>query len=91
MLIQSDVCPACGKEHASRRGLLGGGKGECPLVVFGTFPALTSPSDFEDRVPMMPLELPTPMREVPTSVSITRRPGALSVPWPMPSNLEDYL
>lgn len=96
MLIQSDVCPACGKEHTARRAGLLGGKGECPLVVFGTLPALTSAADFDDGPSLTPTELSLSIREIPIPVSApapapARRSSALSVPWPMPSHLEDYL
>lgn len=97
MLTQSDVCPACGRVHSDARSmLLGGIRRECPLVVFGTLPTLArlSEADLGGEVPVreaLDLEgeavvTPTPRPELPAK----KGPG-LTVPWPMPSHLEDFL
>lgn len=95
MLAQSEGCTACGKVHATRRlGLLGGAKGECPLIVFGTLPALTSRVDFEEArsfaAPAAPARDMISLR--PALPAVPARKGAgLTVPWPMPSHVEEYL
>ena len=100
MLTQSEVCPSCGRVHAGRRfGFLGSTKGECPVVVFGSFPVLAEGSeDFEDPIPQPYPERastragltaePAPPLPAPTFV---RKASGMNVPWPMPSHLEDYL
>jgi hypothetical protein len=95
MLIQSDVCAACGKVHASRRlGILGGPKGECPLIVFGTLPALTSRTDFEEArsfaAPQLPARDLISLRPA-IPATPARKGGGLTVPWPMPTHVEEYL
>ena len=99
MLIQSDVCPACGKVHAGRRfGFLGATKNDCPLVVTGSLPSMTRAADLDDPSGLgQPHESPRPhfdsaRNEPPLPSSPMARKGSvLTVPWPMPSNLEDYL
>ena len=99
MLAQSEVCAGCGKVHAGRRfGFLGATQGECPLVVFGSLPSLTSPSDFEDSSsddPMpefssLRIDYTRPEPPLPSPIA-PRKTSMLTVPWPMPSHLEDYL
>ncbi len=98
MLAQVDVCPSCGRIHPdSRLGSLLPKSHECPLVVFGSMPTLTDPQSESISLrpisvevvggstePMMP-PLPQP------GGHSQRKPTGLSIPWPMPSHLEDYL
>ena len=97
MLAQSDVCPSCGRIHPGRRFGLLGSKSECPAVVNGSMPILTGSIGIEELVPSPPygearprsdrgrIEPPLPAPLLP------RKSSALTVPWPMPSHLEDYL
>ena len=84
MLAQNDVCASCGQIHEERRfalrlGLTRG----CPAVVFGTFPTLTGALAVEDEASVPSLIEP------PRAAG--RRGSMLSVPWPMPTQTEDYL
>jgi hypothetical protein len=97
MLIQSDVCSACGNVHHSRAmGLVSASRNACPLAVVGNRPVLTSPADFGgSSTPPLP-QLPFPARDMiplprlPSPAS-TRKASTLNVPWPMPSHVEEYL
>ncbi len=97
MLTQSDVCPACGRVHADARSILRtGARRECPLVVFGTLPTLARLTDLD-----LPSETPSSAAldlEAETDVPAAPRPQlppkkgpGLTIPWPMPSHLEDFL
>lgn len=99
MLMQVDVCPSCGHSHQdSRLGSLLPRTRECPLVVFGSMPTVTEPKTglakptsftvelIGDSEPILP-PLPRPA----AASSAGRKPTGLTVPWPMPSHLEDYL
>ena len=101
MLTQSEVCPSCGRVHAGRRfGFLGTTRGECPLVVFGSFPTLAQedgeltsiaepfPERTPVRAPAVTAAEAAPPLPTPT---FARRASGMNVPWPMPSHLEDYL
>jgi hypothetical protein len=97
MLIQSDVCSACGSVHPPRAlGLVSASKNACPLAAVGNRPILTSPSDFGgSSTPPLP-QLPLPPREMiqlprlPSPIT-ARKTSSLNVPWPMPSHVEEYL
>jgi hypothetical protein len=100
MLAQSDVCASCGRIHPGRAFGLLGAKSECPTVVFGSLPALTGSIDADDLIPSSPyagsprrsplhlLDAPPLPLPVPAPA---RKSHGLTVPWPMPSHLEDYL
>lgn len=97
MLIQSDVCSACGNVHPARAlGLVAPSKTSCPLAVVGNRPVLTSPADFGgSSTPPLP-QLPTPAHEmiqIPRlpAPSTARKASSLNVPWPMPTHVEEYL
>ena|SRR5690348_3999677 len=93
MLMQSDTCPSCGRVHADARlGSLIPRSRQCPLVVTGSLPTMSTPKgeraltiDFLGEVE--PITPPLPTSAVPSG----RKPSGLAVPWPMPSHLEDYL
>ena len=97
MLAQSDVCSACGKVHPGRRFGLLGAKSECPAVVFGSMPVLTGSIEVDELLPISPYgeARPRPERirtDPPLPAPLPpRKSSALTVPWPMPSYLEDYL
>jgi len=97
MLMQVDVCPACGRVHNDSRiaSLLPRSR-ECPLVVFGSMPTMAQPKSERAKPQTLSVEilsrtdplvppLPEPTR------AIARKSTGLTVPWPMPSQLEDYL
>ncbi|HZY92463.1 MAG TPA: hypothetical protein VFG07_06805 [Thermoplasmata archaeon] len=97
MLAQVDVCPSCGRIHPdSRLGSLLPKSKECPLVVFGSMPTMTEPR--KERGGPRPLSVEilaesapvVPPLPQPSSLS-ARKPTGLTVPWPMPSHLEDFL
>ncbi|GEM_PF-3981038 len=97
MLIQSDVCSACGNVHPPRAlGLVAPSKSACPLAAVGNRPVLTSPADFAgSSTPPLP-QLPVPAREMIQlprlpSPSPARKASTLNVPWPMPTHVEEYL
>ena len=99
MLTQSEVCPSCGRVHAGRRfGFLGSTKGECPVVVFGSFPVLTPtveeetplPEPYPERIALRPILHAEPAPPLPAP-TYARKASGMNVPWPMPSHLEDYL
>jgi hypothetical protein len=100
MLAQSDVCASCGRVHPGRAFGLLGAKSECPTVVFGAIPAMTASIDADDLIPSPPYgslsRRPTsglgeaPPLPLPIPVP-PRKSSGLTVPWPMPSHLEDYL
>jgi hypothetical protein len=62
MLEVADVCPSCGQIHSARQfGIRHGGPRECPVVVMGSFPLLTSPpaEEISEAVPApVPLAVP---------------------------------
>ena len=97
MLAQSDTCASCGQVHPGRRFGLLGPKGECPRVVFGSIPVLTGMIEQDDLLPIPAFGEPRARArpavvEPPLPVPVVARKGsALTVPWPMPSHLEDYL
>lgn len=98
MLAQSDVCPHCGRVHAMAQISLLAPTSGCPNVLLGAFPLLTEDvSDSGARairpnfghpdvesVGVYPGSLPIPTR-------IARRASTLTVPWPMPSEPEEFL
>lgn len=92
MLAQTEVCPHCGSvQHRARVGVAP--SGECPHVVFGTFPILTSASeertfDEEPAESKAPSVAPPPP-SLPEPARLARRAGGLSILWPMPT--EEYL
>ena len=99
MLAQVDVCPSCGRVHPDSRlaSLLPRSK-ECPLVVFGSMPTMTDPENRGRTVGPRPLSVelfagsPTEAPPLPRpSAAPARKPSGLTVPWPMPSHLEEYL
>lgn len=97
MLMQVDICPACGQSHQTGRNGSGHPRSaDCPLVVFGSMPTVTETSGEKETFRPISVEgfgssdslmppLPDP------SPSVARKPTGLAVPWPMPSLLEDYL
>ena len=98
MLAQVDVCPSCGRIHPDSRigSLLPKSGGECPLVVFGSMPVLTDSEDPHEARRDMSVELlgggDLVAPPLPTATALaTRKPSALTIPWPMPSHLEEYL
>lgn len=100
MLAQVDVCPSCGRIHPDSRlaSLLPRSK-ECPLVVFGTMPTMTDGEARPRTVGPRPLSVeifgdaPAASEAPPLPHPSTppRKPSGLTVPWPMPSHLEEYL
>jgi len=95
MLMQSDTCPACGQVHAdSRLAALVPRARQCPLVVTGTLPTLNLPKSERGVQGILSVEMfgeAAPAAPPLPDVPIPRKPSALAVPWPMPSQLEDYL
>jgi hypothetical protein len=96
MLAQSDVCASCGRIHPGRRFGLLGAKSECPAVVHGSMPVLTGSIRADELIPSPPYGEARPRSErlradppFPGPIA-PRRSSALTVPWPMPSHLEDY-
>src|ERR1700688_2105854 len=84
MLAQNDVCPSCGQVHEESRFSLRLGQARgCPMVVFGYLPTLTGANRDTEEMSIPSLIEPAP--------SVGRRGSVLTVPWPMPSQLEDYL
>src|SRR5579864_8115413 len=98
MLAQSDVCPHCGRVHATSQISLLAPTSGCPNVLLGAFPLLTEDiADSASRanrptfgrpevesVGVYPGSLPIPAR-------LARRDSTLTVPWPMPSETEEFL
>lgn len=82
MLAQNDVCPECGQVHPepvfSR--ISGGSHRACPLVVLGAMPTMA-------REP----EASTVAEAAEVHPAYPRRGSQLAVPWPMPTQWEDYL
>jgi hypothetical protein len=77
MLEVSDVCPSCGMVHSERSfGIHHGGPRECPSVVMGRFPVLSSP-----QTEAVPEEIPVPAPlAVPAPVSVVREHRARETP-----------
>jgi hypothetical protein len=97
MLAQSDVCASCGRIHPGRRFGLLGSKSECPAVVNGSMPVLTGSVSFEELSAISPYGEARPRADrihpeppLPSTLP-PRKSSGLTVPWPMPSYLEDYL
>ena len=99
MLAQVDVCPSCGRIHPdSRLGSLLPKSKECPLVVFGSMPTMTEPRDrsagprplSDEMLGDTPSVMP-PLPRPAMGAGAARKPTGLTIPWPMPSHLEDYL
>ena len=83
MLSQNEVCPECGQVHKERRiGSFLVAHRRCPLVVLGAFPTVTQPPETDE--PVEPLE-------VEVLPQTARRGSQLTIPWPMPTQWEDYL
>ncbi len=97
MLAQVDVCPSCGRIHPdSRLGTLLPKSRECPLVVFGSMPTITELQKEPARSRPLSVELlagaESVMPPLPQPAAYAqRKPSGLTIPWPMPSHLEDYL
>ncbi len=83
MLSQNDVCPECGQVHKERRiGSFLVAHRRCPLVVLGALPTLAEQPEVEQPIEPMEVEV------VPHA---PRRGSHLTIPWPMPTQWEDYL
>ena len=97
MLSQADVCPSCGDSHNDRRfGFRLPSSSGCPKVVFGSLPTVTSGPelDFPHPTPsLLPRAEAQPMlpTQAGTLVPLVRRASNLAIPWPMPTQTEDYL
>ncbi|HWX23893.1 MAG TPA: hypothetical protein VN083_02575 [Vicinamibacteria bacterium] len=98
MLAQSDVCPHCGRVHQARQISLLAPTSGCPNVLLGAFPLLTEDiAEPAARALLAPFGQPEmePSAVYPGSLPIparmARRASTLTVPWPMPSETEEFL
>jgi hypothetical protein len=98
MLMQTDVCTACGRVHEDRLFRFRAQPAEECRAVLGAIPMIAGLGDAEAGV--APSALETDEREVETSyptisyqspVPVTGRRSGLSIPWIMPSQSEEFL
>jgi len=100
MLAENDLCPQCGEQHPdSVFGLRGGAPRGCPNLLMGAFPILTPPEPNRARAAISralgsgsesPSPSPSPYG-VPMPPPASRRSPRLAVPWPMPTELDEFL